>query len=404
MGFLPTAALVTKKRGFRLPQCQACGLYKGCLAPKMPVAGEGARKVLIVGEAPGETEDARGKPFIGKAGQYLQKILRELGVDLFTDCWVTNSLRCRPPSNRTPHDKEVLYCRPYLLEALETLQPRVVILLGAAAVRSLIGHLWKEDVGGVSRWVGYQIPARAPNAWVCPAFHPSHCLRAEEEKNVLPRFFLKKHLAAAFTLTKRPWQTIPEERKQVRLIYDSYEACLAIDGIGEHAYKSGIPVAVDYETDRLKPDENSSRIVCCSLSDGETTIAYPWYGEVVSATCCLLQARSVGKIASNLKFEERWTRKHLGIRVRNWAFDTMLAAHVLDNREGTTSIKFQSFIRLGMPSYNDGVEPYLHGEGGNGSNRIKEVPLDQILLYNGLDSLLEWQVAQQQAQELGVTW
>ena len=106
------------------------------------------------------------------------------------------------------------------------------------------------------------------------------------------------------------------------------------------------------------------------------------------------------KIAANIKFEERWTRRVFGHSVRNWAWDTMQVAHILDNRRGITGLKFQSFCLLGMEPYNNGVKSYIEGEGGNGPNRLRETDMADLLLYNGLDSLLEWKLAKMQRKEL----
>ena len=108
------------------------------------------------------------------------------------------------------------------------------------------------------------------------------------------------------------------------------------------------------------------------------------------------------KIGANDKFEERWCLKHLGISVKNWVWDTVLAAHCLDNRPGITSVKFQAFVRLGVEDYDSSVKPFLEGAGGNGRNRIREVDVGKFLLYCGLDSLLEYKVAKIQAREMGV--
>jgi len=102
---------------------------------------------------------------------------------------------------------------------------------------------------------------------------------------------------------------------------------------------------------------------------------------------------SIGKIASNLKFEERWTRYFLKHRVRNWDWDTMLAAHVLNNATGITGLKFQAFVQLGQSQYDKHIEPYLKSSKGQHLNRIREIPLKDLLVYNGMDSFLEIKLA-----------
>ena len=93
--------------------------------------------------------------------------------------------------------------------------------------------------------------------------------------------------------------------------------------------------------------------------------------------------------------------KVLGKGVRHWFWDTMLAAHVLDNRPGICGLKFQAFVNLGEGDWDSHLKLYLAGDGGNGKNRIHEVDLGDLLEYCGLDSLFEHQVAQIQMKKLG---
>src|SRR5690554_1278964 len=173
-GFFPESTLISKPPLSLIPKCGACGLHKTCQSPKMPPSGKGRRKVLIVGEAPGAHEDEQGVQFVGKAGQFLQERLNELGVRMRTDCYITNALICRPPGNKIENKNAVDYCRPNLLRTLEEVEPHTVVLLGGTAVRSLVGALWKEDVGPLERWVGWNIPCTKPNVWICPTYHPSY--------------------------------------------------------------------------------------------------------------------------------------------------------------------------------------------------------------------------------------
>ena len=109
-------------------------------------------------------------------------------------------------------------------------------------------------------------------------------------------------------------------------------------------------------------------------------------------------ATKLKKIASNLKFEERWTRAKLGHGVVGWHWDTMLAAHLIDNRPHITSIKFQAFVLLGVADYSSHVEEFLKPIGDSDYNRVEEMNEEDLLLYNGLDSLLEFKVMKKQKE------
>lgn len=376
-----------------IAECGKCGLYKGCESPMMPVTGEGSEGILMIAEAPGAEEDKRGVQLIGKSGQYLRRVLSRFGHDLDEDCWKTNVLTCRPPNNATPTEAQIRYCLPNLVETIKKLRPRVIVPLDAVAIKAvLLLHQW-TDYGSASRWEGWRIPSQKLNAWVCPTYHPSYAMR---ENDPVLNAMIEEHLKEVFELGGRPWATgSPDYRGQVELIHSPSKASKRID---EFVQKE--PIAFDYETNRLKPDAENARIATCSMSNGRTTIAYPWHGEAIVATRRLLES-SVPKIASNMKFEDRWTRHKLGFPVRHWLWDTMLAAHVLDNRRGVSGLKFQAFVRLGVAPYDAHVKLYLESTKEDGTNRIDEVDLDDLLLYNGIDSLLEYKVAMIQRKEMG---
>ena len=387
-----------------VPKCGACGLKQFCESPEMPVWGEGRRRVLLVGHSPDLTEDRQHRPFVGDDGRLLRKVLNRIDVDLDRDCWSTNALRCHPKTAkdiaRLPTAKEVEHCRPYLLRAVRELQPDVIVLLGAEAVQSLIGWLWSEEVGPADRWAGYRIPSQKLNAWVCPAWHPSR-MRLQEGKrdhDLVEKLF-QEQLSAAFALDGRPWNPVPEYHRQVKVVVDTSEAA---DHIRQMTENATVPLAWDLETNMLKPDGSDAAIWTCAISDGEVSIAYPWHGPAVTATLDFL-CSDVPKIAQNMKFENRWAKAVCKVWVRNWAWDTMLAAHVLDNRARTKGLGFQVFTRLGFDSWDQKIAPYLKSSGGgNVSNRIRDCPLPDLLTYNGLDSLLEHKIAVLQAKELGV--
>lgn len=397
-GFFAVGQQAPKQFVGSVPLCGACGLLKTCKSPKMPVTGSGRRKLLIVGEVPGATEDSEGKQFVGKSGKLLEHTLRNLGVRMWRDCWLTNALSCRPPGNKIDDDRKIDYCRPLVINAIKELNPEIIILLGGIAVKSLIAYLWRDsDIGGIGRWAGWQIPAQQINAWVCPTFHPSYILR---EKEPTANIWWNRHLKAALALKGRPWESPPSYADQVERLYSPNVAAAELGLI--HA--TGKPVAFDFETNMLKPDSRQARIVCCSVSNGLRTIAYPWVGRAIEATKRLLMDKHVAKVGANVKFETRWALARLDCRVRNWFWDTMQASHILDNRQAISSLKFQAFVQFGQPCYDEHIKPYLEGIGGNGPNRIQDVDQSDLLLYCGLDALLEWKLARKQTKQMGFAW
>lgn len=395
-GFFTLSAPKVSPVQIRTPRCGECKLFQQCNSPKMPPTGKGKKGILIVAEAPGKTEDAQGIQLVGDAGQRLRQHLDMLDIDLDEDCIKTNAIICRPPNNRKPEPAEIAACRPNLFNTIEQYNPSVIILLGQTAVDSLLSPVWGGEIGTIERWVGWRIPCGNPNAWIVPTWHPSFLLR--NEKPVLDLLF-RKHLAKAVEVAGTRPPKPKDYASEVRIEYRPHVAAKLIDRFTRATDR---PCAFDYEVTALKPETKGARILSCAISDGHRTIAYPWHGEATAATIRFLQS-SVPKIGANIQFEERWSQVHAGGPVRGWLFDTMLGGHVLDNRPDIVGLKFQGFVLLGYPNYAAHLEPYME-EYRNGLNRLAEVNLKDLLLYNGIDAALDWDVAQIQIQQMAKIW
>lgn len=376
-----------------MSRCGACGLHKSCNSPRMKPFGKNRKNILVVAEAPGQLEDRKNTPLIGESGQLLRKRFKRIGINLDIDCLTTYAIRCHIPKGTTPTRDKIDACFPSLWKTIKETNPTIIILLGSVATEAVIRHTWKGDFGGINRWAGWTIPSQKPNAWICPTWHPSYLL--QRNSPTLTSLF-DEHLEAAVEKSvERPWKRLPEYAKDVEILLTSPETTAA--SIHKMAATCSM-AAFDYETTMLKPDSTRAEIVSCSICfDGNRTIAFPWHGDAIQATKSFLRS-SVKKICANIKFEERWTKAQLGCDIRRPFWDTMQAAHILDNRRAIFSLKFQSYVLLGMPDYDSGIKPYLKS-GPDGVNHVRDIPLKDLLLYNGLDSLLTYKIAMMQMEE-----
>lgn len=142
--------------------------------------------VLIVGEAPGEVEDKRGKPFVGKSGQLLEKMLALAGLSK-KDIYLTNVTKCRPPHNRTPTSSEIKACLPYLKEQVRLINPKIIVLLGATAFKALTGD--KRSISKVrGTWIEWE------GRLCMPIFHPAYLLRNPESDKGSPKWLTKQDI------------------------------------------------------------------------------------------------------------------------------------------------------------------------------------------------------------------
>lgn len=153
--------------------CTRCALHKG---RNKVVFGEGDRKarLVFVGEGPGEQEDLSGRPFVGKAGQLLDKIIGAMGLKR-EQVYICNVVKCRPPGNRTPLPDEVALCQPFLEEQIALIAPKAIVALGSPAAKALL----KTNQGIMAlrgRWHLYR------GVRVMPTYHPAFVLRQYTEE------------------------------------------------------------------------------------------------------------------------------------------------------------------------------------------------------------------------------
>jgi DNA polymerase len=163
-------------------------------------AGNADADLMFVGEAPGATEDRQGLPFVGQAGQLLDRLLAEIGLER-ADVFIANVLKCRPPGNRDPHPAEIENCQGYLMRQVELIEPRVICTLGNFATKLLRG-----DPTGITRLHGRDevrtIGTRAVRLY--PIFHPAAALYTPANVEVLRADFARLPELLALELPEQP--------------------------------------------------------------------------------------------------------------------------------------------------------------------------------------------------------
>ena len=161
-------------------RCRKCEL--GSLRTNtVPGEGNPNARIMFVGEAPGADEDAQGRPFVGRAGQLLDKIIESCGLKR-SDVFIGNILKCRPPDNRDPRADEIICCLPYLQRQIEIIDPEIIVALGAHAAKTLlnttnsIGQLrgqFHEYIAGIGK----------PPVKLMATYHPAYLLRNYSQEN-----------------------------------------------------------------------------------------------------------------------------------------------------------------------------------------------------------------------------
>ncbi|MGB8702976.1 MAG: uracil-DNA glycosylase [Thermosynechococcaceae cyanobacterium] len=197
VALIPTSAQVPIPAGtYRtidemVPHCSSCQRCDLGRLRTHAVIGRGNPQaaIAIIGEGPGQNEDETGLPFVGKAGQLLDKILASVKFNSDQDVYICNVVKCRPPGNRTPTPEESEACKPYLLEQIRIVNPKIILLAGATAVRGLTG-----DKRGITKlrgqWMEWQ-------GYLCmPIFHPAYLLRNPSRETGSPKWLMWQDIQA----------------------------------------------------------------------------------------------------------------------------------------------------------------------------------------------------------------
>lgn len=390
------------------PNCLQCGLYKNCKNPNLDYTGEGKRKLLIIAEANGPTEDELGKQLVGKVGKFFRKQINKFGFDLDGDAWKINAVNCFPNNEgkmRKPTTNEIACCRPMVKKAIAELNPEFIWLMGGVSLDSIYSEHFKNRT--ITRFKKLCIPDKELGAYVIPLFHPSFIQRDEKNKNLKSEYHRDLKFAIQ-CLDKKPFKH-ENPNDHITILYDINEIIgileRVLDEIPENFY-------FDYETSGIKPYRPGHFIASIALCFNEDyqTYAFPFMyrdffnsseiSEISKLLVAILKHSKIKKQAHSTQFEDIWSKEIIGTWVNNWDQCTMITTHILDNRRGFTGLKFQTYINFGVLPYDKLIKPYLKAKDSLSFNRINDAPLDQLLKYGGFDVYWGSRLRDKQKDEL----
>jgi uracil-DNA glycosylase family 4 len=365
----------------RNPNCTLCPLHEGAEYVCLLGGGPTTAKIMVVGEAPGTREDDQHVAFVGKAGQELDSLLKEVGIDR-KDVYVTNAAKCRPPENRTPSKKEIKVCaQNYLAQEIELVQPDLILALGNPALTALTGKSGIKKHRGLEtklnlKAIGIEAGALENSPRVFATYHPAYALRnpaiRPEVVSDLQRFARMARGESGVTETK---VQIVRTKAHLRWLL----------------HKLNTVDIISWDIETFTEDGNNlqewhdgrSMIVSISFSwePGQAAVLplnhekTPWKDptKVLQLLKPVMERDDAKYIAHNGKFDSRWMAQ-FGIYVRQ-DFDTMLAAHML-NENRSKGLKQLSQIVLGADAYDVGEE----------LGDAFHMPLKRLCVYNGKDT------------------
>jgi DNA polymerase-1 len=372
--------------------CALCGLDKLCHSPKMNGFGNFKKEVMVIAEAPGENEDKQGKPLVGRSGDIVSNALTSLGWSLTDDTYRTNVVRCRPPNNVLGANKlrkvRIESCKKYWEEEVNILNPKVIIVLGDAALEAITGR------SGMRRYRGFMIPSKKYNCIICPTYHPAYFMHGGEGVFDIWYNDLHRFLTEGLDKYDRLNSYIDWHVDKKNIVCTEYkDAFEMLKLLNEQKCLS-----VDFETNGLKPYLlEDPKVLCVSFTTipDYTSICIPidkgtYWTENEKAQLKwsiggILNNDNVGKVIQNVQFEGMWDEIYFGTQLNNVITDTMIDSHLLESRptkdkkggksKGVTSLDFQVYVNYGL-DYKDMVD---HAN-------LEYAPDSTLFEYNNLDS------------------
>lgn len=378
--------MVVKEKGGDLSVgCSKCKNLHECGCNKMKGVGPAHATFMLIGEAPGADEEIKGIPFVGRAGQFLNKLLYRAEINR-SKCYITNVVKCRPPNNRTPTKKEIQTCLPYLEEEIKKIKPKVIVTLGAVAFEAVTG------LKKVTRWLERKMYSNEWGCWVVPLYHPAALLRFQSGYEN-GKFVQGLELASVLIMKE-------QEVGEYKLIgiKDKEKAKKVLETLLKQK-----EISFDVETPAL----DSIEILGFSTAWNEKGAVY------VDWSCIkdsrenndlleeLLAKDEVVKIFHNSQFDMTVLMNN-GFKMGLKGFtDTMIASHLIDENM-PKGLKGLSWLYTDLGGYEKELERYKLKEK---IVSYKDIPFEVMGEYSCYDALATyklWQIFKKELERIGV--
>lgn len=376
-------------------ECQVCPLNNqpSLKHPNMEPTGSSHPVIYMMAEAPGAVEDAKGVQLVGPSGRILRNLIPNKWLDKIR--W-NNTVRCRPPENRTPTQVELECCRPSVQRDISASKPKAIFGFGAIPLQ------WALDQTGISKWNGRKIPVKIGDhsCWYFPMLHPAYILHLRKDSGKGSsdiEFVFELDLRNAFNEI----ESLPDPIVHTREDAEADIECITGSG-GEsdvvrlNEFLESIwddpLVGLDYETNALRPYGDDAKILTVALSGRDKTFAFPLYhsggkwrsnAQLEAANDSFqyfLYNAKCRKVAHQLPFEMEWSAFFYGnevLRAGKWG-DSVSQGYILDHRSGCHSLEFLciQYFGLNVKALSNVVD----------KARLDEMDLEKVLFYNAIDS------------------
>lgn len=392
--------------------CSKCGAYLNCKHGRLDGV-VGSNDILLVLPPPSEVEDLAGRCGVGQEYKWLEDQLQEVGIK-WSECSRVNVVGCYSERNRPAM---LTHCFSRVDAFVKRVNPKLVIAFGDKVLPFTVGTMFSRDIGSTNKWKRYTIPYYAWNCWLQHLPAPSDILEHERyEKNnrwknattfqdkleailnngtykALTRE-LKSSIKNAYLRSRQPLPPHIDSYTTVKVLTPAQSVSYLNDAA---EYLKAHPKEIceyDLETTGIKLWNEGHSVFSASICYKDTESAsFRVTNENLPALTSFLQ-NEFNWCGHNFKYDAVASAIHLGHFPKNLKFDTQLASHFYNNTPGTKSLKFNTFVFLGVGDYESETHSFLEATpaddskyGSNAINHIYEAPEDKVLLYGGKDTL-----------------
>lgn len=274
-------------------------------------------------------------------------------------------------SKNRKNTKEVKNSRNELIEYIDINKPKKIITFGHIPLYTLINEKISVTEKNIDTFAGHKIPDYQYKTWIFPNYNIVGL-----GDNIIKEKYFDRYLKEALNWDTS-WQSI------MNINYIEYVNDISI-------LQNEKIIAFDIETTGLRPQRKGHEIICIAMSTKNKT----YVTENIKSAESILKDKNIKKIAHNLQFEDMWCE------VNGWFWDTQLATHLLDNRTGNKSLKFQGYVNFGFAGYDKEVKPYLKAKTIHDFNRVKEFDRAKLRRYCGIDAQLTFHLAEKQFEQM----
>lgn len=387
----------------KLPSCLNCKARQCTKNPDLQIEGEYKKRILIVTSRPTQETDAKGVHLPGRERRYLSESLDNFGISLKRDCGIIHSVRCVGKSSAEASNTEIDACSRSTINKITELKPLLVFTVGTVALNSVFFSIFSQRSGGVHKFRGWTVPIVSKNFWLSPLLDLSFVCdmvsKGSSEYDVITQNDLAEGLRH---LNKKMPDDIVKGIKIVSVNESASELNRLIK------LNAGKWTAFDYETTGIKPHAEGHKIISMAAAfEKEGCIVFlvdKTNAEQMESIKKYLTTPKLKRIAHNMKFEHHWSVHFLGI-TPVWSWDTQLAAHMIDNRKGITSLKHQALLHFGIKGYEEDIKPFLSAGNSNALNNIEKLiktrnGADRLMTYNAIDAITTLHLAKIQVRKL----